>query len=234
MSAGVLQQRISTATLIRRMVDMMKLVIFGPPSAGKGTQAQKLSKRYGIPHVATGDLLREHVAKKTPIGMKVKEILDAGKLGPDDLIVEMIKERVSQPDCRKGYLLDGFPRTMNQARELEKMTDIDLVLNIVVDPEVLVERAVGRRICPRCAAVYHVRFNPPKKDGICDKCGTPLIQRDDDREETIRRRLKVYQEQTAPLIEYYRSKGKLVDIDGSKGIEGVFEQLVDAVESVKR
>lgn len=234
MSAGVLQQRISTATLIRRMVDMMKLVIFGPPSAGKGTQAQKLSKRYGIPHVATGDLLREHVAKKTPIGVKVKEILDAGKLGPDDLIVQMIKERVSQPDCRNGYLLDGFPRTMNQARELEKMTDIDLVLNIVVDPEVLVERAVGRRICPRCAAVYHVRFNPPKNDGICDKCGTPLIQRDDDREETIMRRLKVYQEQTAPLIEYYRSKGKLVDIDGSRGIEGVFEQLVEAVESVKR
>ncbi|MEM0344016.1 MAG: adenylate kinase [Thermoplasmata archaeon] len=212
----------------------MKLVIFGPPSAGKGTQAQKLSKRYGIPHVATGDLLREHVAKKTPIGVKVKEILDAGKLGPDDLIVQMIKERVSQPDCRNGYLLDGFPRTMNQARELEKMTDIDLVLNIVVDPEVLVERAVGRRICPRCAAVYHVRFNPPKNDGICDKCGTPLIQRDDDKEETIRRRLKVYQEQTAPLIEHYRSKGKLVDIDGSKGIEGVFEQLVKAVESVKR
>ncbi|MEM3049958.1 MAG: adenylate kinase [Thermoplasmata archaeon] len=212
----------------------MKLVIFGPPSAGKGTQAQKLSKRYRIPHVATGDLLREHVAKKTPIGVKVKEILDAGKLGPDDLIVQMIKERVSQPDCRNGYLLDGFPRTMNQARELEKMTDIDLVLNIVVDPEVLVERAVGRRICPRCAAVYHVRFNPPKNDGICDKCGTPLIQRDDDKEETIRRRLKVYQEQTAPLIEHYRSKGKLVDIDGSKGIEGVFEQLVKAVESVKR
>lgn len=234
MSAGVLQQRISTATSFRRMVDMMKLVIFGPPSAGKGTQAQKLSKRYGIPHVATGDLLREHVAKKTPIGVKVKEILDAGKLGPDDLIVQMIKERVSQPDCRNGYLLDGFPRTMNQARELEKMTDIDLVLNIVVDPEVLVERAVGRRICPRCAAVYHVRFNPPKNDGICDKCGTPLIQRDDDKEETIRRRLKVYQEQTAPLIEHYRSKGKLVDIDGSKGIEGVFEQLVKAVESVKR
>lgn len=234
MSAGVLQQRISTATLIRRMVDMIKLVIFGPPSAGKGTQAQKLSKRYGIPHVATGDLLREHVAKKTPIGVKVKEILDAGRLGPDDLIVQMIKERVSQPDCRNGYLLDGFPRTMNQARELEKMTDIDLVLNIVVDPEMLVERAVGRRICPRCAAVYHVRFNPPKNDGICDKCGAPLIQRDDDREGTIRRRLKVYQEQTAPLIEYYRSKGKLVDIDGSKGIEGVFEQLVGAVESVKR
>jgi len=212
----------------------MKLVIFGPPSAGKGTQAQKLSKRYGIPQISTGDLLRDHVARKTPIGMKVKEILDAGRLGPDDLIVQMIKERVSQPDCRDGYLLDGFPRTMNQARELEKMTDVDLVLNIMVDPEVLVERAVGRRICPKCGAVYHVKFNPPKRQGICDKCGSPLIQRDDDKEETVRRRLKVYQEQTAPLIEYYRSKGKLVDIDGSKGIEGVFEQLVNAVEGVRK
>jgi len=213
---------------------MMKLVIFGPPSAGKGTQAQKLSKRYGIPQIATGDLLREHVAKKTPIGVKVKEILDAGKLGPDDLIVQMIKDRVSEPDCKNGYLLDGFPRTMNQAKELEKMTDIDLVLNIVVDPEVLVERAVGRRICPKCAAVYHVSFNPPKRRGICDKCGTPLVQRDDDKEETVRRRLKVYQEQTAPLVEYYRSRGKLVDIDGSKGIEGVFEQLVNAVEGIRK
>jgi len=212
----------------------MKLVIFGPPSAGKGTQAQKLSKRYGIPQIATGDLLREHVAKKTPIGVKVKEILDAGKLGPDDLIVQMIKDRVSEPDCKNGYLLDGFPRTMNQAKELEKMTDIDLVLNIVVDPEVLVERAVGRRICPKCAAVYHVSFNPPKRRGICDKCGTPLVQRDDDKEETVRRRLKVYQEQTAPLVEYYRSRGKLVDIDGSKGIEGVFEQLVNAVEGIRK
>lgn len=213
---------------------MMKLVIFGPPSAGKGTQAQKLSERYGIPQIATGDLLREHVAKRTPIGVKVKEILDAGKLGPDDLIVQMIKERVSQPDCRNGYLLDGFPRTMNQAKELEKMTDINLVLNIVVDPEVLVERAVGRRICPKCAAVYHVKFNPPRRPGVCDKCGTPLIQRDDDKEETVRKRLKVYQEQTAPLIEHYRAKGKLVDIDGSKGIEGVFDQLVKAVDKVRK
>ena len=212
----------------------MKLVIFGPPSAGKGTQAQKLSKKYGIPQIATGDLLREHVAKKTPIGLKVKAILDAGKLGPDDLIVQIIKERVSQPDCRNGYLLDGFPRTMNQAKELEKMTDIDLVLNIGVDTELLVERAVGRRICPKCAAVYHVTFNPPKKTGVCDKCGSNLIQRDDDKEETIRKRLKVYQEQTEPLIEHYRKKGKLMNIDGSLGIDGVFEQMVRAVDRLEK
>jgi adenylate kinase len=211
----------------------MKLVIFGPPSAGKGTQAQKLAKKYGIPQVATGDLLREHVAKKTPIGLKVKAILDAGKLGPDDLIVQIIKDRVSQPDAKNGYLLDGFPRTMNQANELEKMTDIDLVLNIGVDTELLVERAVGRRICPKCSAVYHVKFNPPKKAGTCDKCGSVLIQRDDDKEETVRNRLKVYQDQTAPLIEHYRKKGKIVDIDGSLGIDGVFEQMVRAIDRLR-
>lgn len=208
----------------------MKLIIFGPPSAGKGTQAQKLSKKYGIPQIATGDLLREHVAKKTPIGLKVKAILDAGKLGPDDLIVQMISDRVSKPDCKNGYLLDGFPRTMGQAKELEKMTDIDLVLNIVVDFEALVERAVGRRICPKDNSVYHVKFNQPKKAGACDKCGSALIQRDDDKEETVRRRLGVYKEQTAPLVEYYRKKGKLVDIDGSAGIDGVFDQMVKAID----
>jgi adenylate kinase len=213
---------------------MMKLVIFGPPSAGKGTQAQRLSKKYGIPQVATGDLLREHVAKKTPIGLKVKSYLDSGRLGPDDLIVQMIADRVSKPDCMNGYLLDGFPRTMGQAKELEKMTDIDLVLNIVVDFEDLVERAIGRRICAKCAAVYHVKFNPPKKEGICDKCGSQLIQRDDDKEATVRNRLKVYQEQTAPLVEHYRKKGKLVDIDGSGGIDAVQAQMVDAIDRLRK
>ncbi len=218
---------------MHRSVIRMKLVIFGPPSAGKGTQAQRLSQKYGIPQIATGDLLREHVAKKTPIGLKVKEILDAGKLGPDDLIVQIIKDRVSQPDCANGYLLDGFPRTMNQAKELEKITDIDLVLNIGVDTELLVERAVGRRICPKDASVYHILNNPPNAPGKCDKCGTQLIQRDDDKEETVRKRLKVYQDQTAPLVEYYRKKGKLMDIDGSLGIDGVFEQMIRAISRIK-
>jgi len=208
----------------------MKIVIFGPPSAGKGTQAQKLSKKYGIPQIATGDLLREHVAKRTPLGVKMKEVLDAGKLGPDNLIIQMIKDRVSLPDCKNGYLLDGFPRTMGQAKELEKMTDIDLVLNIVVDFDALVERAVGRRICPKCNAVYHVKSNPPKKAGVCNKDGSALIQRDDDKEETVKRRLNVYREQTAPLVEYYKTKGKLVDIEGSKGIDGVFDQMVKAID----
>jgi adenylate kinase len=209
---------------------MLKLIIFGPPSAGKGTQAQRLSKRYGIPQIATGDLLREAVAKQTPLGVKIKSYLDTGRLGPDDLIVQLISERVSKPDCSNGYILDGFPRTMGQAEELEKMTQVDIVLNIVVDFEALVERAIGRRICKECAAVYHVSFNPPKAPGVCDKCGSELIQRDDDREDTVRSRLRIYMEQTAPLVVYFKKKGNLVDIDGSKGIDGVFDQLVEAIE----
>ena len=217
-----------------RLVVSMKLVIFGPPSAGKGTQAQKLSKQYGVPQVATGDLLRKAVADKTPLGLKVKSYLDQGKLGPDELIVQLIKERVAKPDCKKGFLLDGFPRTMGQAKELERMTDIDLVLSIVVDFESLVERAVGRRTCPKCSAVYHIKFNPPMNEGECEKCGSKLIQRDDDREDTVRNRLSVYQEQTAPLIEYYRKRGKLVDIDGSGGIDAVYSQMVKAISHIKK
>jgi len=220
--------------MLRPGHSMMKLIIFGPPSAGKGTQAQRLSKKYGIPQVATGDLLREAVAKKTPLGVKIKSYLDTGKLGPDDLIVQLIRDRVSQPDCKGGYLLDGFPRTMGQAIELDKMTQVDLVLNIVVDMEALVERAVGRRICPKCAAVYHVKFNKSKKEGVCDKCGSSLIQRDDDKEETVRKRLKVYQEQTSPLIDHFKAKGNLVDVDGSKGIEDVYSQMTAAIDRLKK
>lgn len=211
----------------------MKLIVFGPPSAGKGTQAQRLSAKYGLPQVSTGDLLRKAVADQTPLGLKVKSYLDQGRLGPDNLIIKLIKERVSKPDCENGYLLDGFPRTMGQAKELDKMTDVDLVLNIVVDFEVLVERAVGRRSCPKCGAVYHVKFNPPMNAGMCENCGSKLVQRDDDKEETVRNRLKVYQEQTAPLIDYYRRKGKLVDIDGSGGIDAVFSQMVKAISRLK-
>lgn len=213
---------------------MLKLIIFGPPSAGKGTQAQRLSEKYGIPQIATGDLLREAVAEKTPLGMEIKSYLDSGRLGPDDLIVRLIFDRVSESDCADGYILDGFPRTMGQAKELDRKTEIDLVLNIVVDMEELVVRAVGRRICSECAAVYNVSFSPPKAVGLCDKCGAPLIQRDDDREDTVRNRLKVYAEQTAPLIEHFRRKGNIVDIDGSAGIEGVFSQMAEAIDRLDK
>jgi adenylate kinase len=213
---------------------MLKLIIFGPPSAGKGTQAQRLSKKYGIPQIATGDLLREAVAKQTPLGVKIKSYLDTGRLGPDDLIVQLISDRVSGPDCSGGYILDGFPRTMGQARELDKMTEVDLVLNIVVEFEELVERAVSRRICPACAAVFNIKSNPPNQDGVCDKCGAGLVQRDDDMEETVRNRLKVYLDQTAPLLDHFRTKGNLVDIDGSAGIDGVFDQMVEAIDGLPR
>ncbi len=211
----------------------MKLVIFGPPNAGKGTQSQKLSEKYKIPQVSTGDLLRKAVADKTPLGLKVKSYLDQGRLGPDRLIVQIIKERIAKPDCRNGYILDGFPRTMAQAYELDKITQVDLVLNIVVDFDALLERAVGRRLCPKDGMVYHIKHNPPKKQsGKCDKCGTDLVQRDDDREETVRERLRVYKEQTEPLIEYYETKCKLVDVDGASGIDSVFNQMVVAIEKI--
>ncbi len=211
----------------------MKLVIFGPPNAGKGTQSQKLSEKYKIPQVSTGDLLRKAVADKTPLGVKVKSYLDQGKLGPDRLIVQIIRERCAMTDCGGGYILDGFPRTMAQAYELEKITQVDLVLNIVVDFDALLERAVGRRVCPKDGTVYHIKYNPPKKlPGKCDRCGSPLVQRDDDKEETVRERLRVYKEQTEPLIEYYRKKCKLVDIDGAGGIDSVFNQMVVAIEKI--
>ena len=213
----------------------MKLVIFGPPNAGKGTQSQKLSEKYKIPQVSTGDLLRKAVADKTPLGLKVKSYLDQGRLGPDRLIVQIIKERIAKPDCKNGYILDGFPRTMAQAYELEKITQVDIVLNIVVDPNALLERAVGRRVCPKDGTVYHVKYNPPKKlPGACDKCGTKLILRDDDKEETVRERLRVYKEQTEPLIEYYKQKCKLVDINGADGIDSVFKQMIVAIEDIGR
>jgi adenylate kinase len=211
----------------------MKLVIFGPPNAGKGTQSQKLSEKYKIPQVSTGDLLRKAVAGKTPLGLKVKSYLDQGRLGPDRLIVQIIKERIAKQDCKNGYILDGFPRTMAQAYELEKITQVDIVLNIVVDPNALLERAIGRRVCPKDGTVYHVKYNPPVKlPGACDKCGNKLTQRDDDKEETVRERLRVYKEQTEPLIEYYKQKCKLVDIDGAGGIDSVFKQMIVAIENI--
>ena len=211
----------------------MKLIIFGPPNAGKGTQSQKLSEKYKIPQVSTGDLLRKAVADKTPLGIKVKSYLDQGRLGPDRLIVQIIKERIAKPDCKNGYILDGFPRTMAQAYELEKITQVDIVLNIVLDFNALLERAVGRRVCPKDGMVYHIEYNPPTKlAGACDKCGNELIQRDDDREETVRERLRVYKEQTEPLIEYYKQKCKLVDIDGAGGIDSVFKQMIVAIENI--
>lgn len=209
-------------------------MLLGPPGVGKGTQAAKLAERYGVPHISTGDALREAVQKGTKVGLKAKSYMERGALVPDEVVIGIIGERLAQPDCRKGFILDGFPRTVNQAEALDDIlksmgTDLDAVLHITAPDQVIVERLSGRRTCRRCGRVYHIATMPPKRDGICDICGGELYQREDDKPEAIAKRLQVYREQTAPLVDYYRRRGKLVEIDGSKSVEEVFDQIVDAL-----
>jgi len=213
----------------------MNIVFLGPPGAGKGTQAKILVERYGIPQISTGDMLREHRAKGTELGKKAQEYMDRGQLVPDEIILQMVKERLSQPDCEKGFILDGFPRTVTQAEALDKLLaeigkKLDFVLALVVPDELLIERLTGRRTCKNCGMMYHIKYKPPKVDGKCDVCGGELYQRPDDNEETVRNRLKVYHESTAPLIEYYRKKGLLKEIDGSKSIEEITQQIIQILE----
>ena len=213
----------------------MKLVILGPPGAGKGTQAEYIVKRYNIPHISTGDIFRENIKYNTELGKKAKSYMDKGLLVPDELVIELVEDRLNKDDAKEGFLLDGFPRTVAQAVSLDSILDknddkLTKVINISVDPEILIERAVGRRVCKTCGMTYHVKFNPPKEEGICDKDGTKLIQRDDDTEETVKTRISVYFDQTAPLIDYYRAQNLLVDIDGAKDIDKVFEDIVNGLE----
>ncbi|MBS5945386.1 MAG: adenylate kinase [Peptoniphilus harei] len=213
----------------------MKLVILGPPGAGKGTQAEYIVKRYNIPHISTGDIFRENIKNNTELGKKAKSYMDKGLLVPDDLVIALVEDRLNKDDAKVGFLLDGFPRTVAQAVSLDSILDkndekLTKVINISVDPEILIERAVGRRVCKTCGMTYHVKFNPPKEEGICDKDGTKLIQRDDDTEETVKTRISVYFDQTAPLIDYYRAQNLLVDIDGAKDIDKVFEDIVSGLE----
>ncbi len=210
----------------------MKLILLGAPGAGKGTQAKWISEEYGIPHISTGDILRKNVAEGTELGKEAKKYMDEGKLVPDELIIDMVRERLSQDDCKNGFILDGFPRTIKQAEVLEKITDVDAVLNIYVPFDKLIERITGRRTCPKCGAVYHIKYNPPKNDNICDVCGTPLIQRDDDKEETVRKRLKTYEEQTAPLIDYYEKKGKLITVEGQEKVEDTIALVRQALSKI--
>ncbi|MBN2260245.1 MAG: adenylate kinase [Clostridiales bacterium] len=210
----------------------MKLVLLGPPGAGKGTQAASIVEKYNLPHISTGDIFRKNLKEGTELGLKAKSFMDRGELVPDSLVVEIVVDRLSEGDTANGYLLDGFPRTVVQAEYLndflEKNDDhLDYVLNIKVDPNVLVERAVGRRICKDCGATYHVDFNPSQVEGVCDKCGGELYQRSDDNEETVTNRIKVYTDETSPLIEYYNDKKLLVDINGQKDISDVFTDIVD-------
>lgn len=204
----------------------MKLILLGAPGAGKGTQAQKLVKHFKIPQISTGDLLRAAVAKGTDPGKRANEYMTAGKLVPDEIVIDIIQERLKEDDCKNGFILDGFPRTIAQAGKLKEIADIDAVVNIDVDTNILVERLTGRRTCKNCNAVFHMVFNPPKEEGICDACGGELYQRADDNEETVRNRVETYNENTAPLIDYYKDSGKLRNVDGQGGIDGIFQNIL--------
>ncbi len=208
----------------------MRLVFLGAPGVGKGTQADRVAARFHWPKISTGDLLREAVKNKTPLGLAAKSAMDAGELVPDAIVIEMVREKLGEPDCANGFVLDGFPRTVPQAEELAKIlkaagSRIDRVINFQVPREEILKRLSGRRSCPRCQAVFHVDFAPPRKPGLCDRCGEQLIQRNDDRKETIEARLKVYEEQTAPLIAYYDQKRLVSNLDGSGSVESVHERL---------
>ncbi len=205
----------------------MRILLIGPPGAGKGTQAARIARFCEVPHISTGDIFRAAVQAGTELGRKAREYLDAGRLVPDEITIEIIRERLKQPDCSRGFLLDGFPRTLPQAEALDRLladlgTHLDMVLYIRVSPEVLVERLTGRRVCRNCGATYHVLFQPPRLPGVCDRCGGELYQRSDDTAETVRDRLEIYMGQTAPLLEYYRERGLLKEIDGEQEIEAVW------------
>jgi adenylate kinase len=214
----------------------MRAILLGPPGCGKGTQAKILIDMYGVPQIATGDILREALKKGTPLGVKAQSYMDKGQLVPDELVIQIIEERLKQADCGSGFILDGFPRTIAQAEALDKTLTgmglrLEYVFNIEVGDEELVKRLTGRRICRSCGASYHLDFNPPREDGRCDACQGELYQRDDDKEETIRNRLKVYQAQTAPLIDFYQEQKILSSINGVGSIEQITARLKAAVSA---
>lgn len=213
----------------------MRLILMGPPGAGKGTQAEMLTKHYKIPHISTGDMFRAAIKEGTPLGMKAKSYLDTGALVPDEVTIGIVAERLAQADCSNGFLLDGFPRTAAQADALAKILSdlnmgLDGVVNIELDDDILLERLTGRRVCRQCSATYHVIFKPPRDDDKCDICGGELYQRSDDTLETSQNRLKVYNDQTEPLIAYYSEQGLLRRIQGDQEIEEVFQDIIDALE----
>lgn len=216
----------------------MRIVLLGPPGAGKGTQAKSISIRYSIPHISTGDIFRKNIAEKTPLGIEAKEHIDRGQLVPDNLTINLIEERLKEDDCVNGYLLDGFPRTATQARALteflqERNEQLTTALLIKVPHEFILDRMTGRRVCPGCGASYHIRYNPPQIIGKCDLCGSDVIQRKDDTEDTVRERLEVYDKQTQPLIDYYQKMNLLSVVDGTRAINEVFEGICKVLGSEK-
>lgn len=213
----------------------MQFVLFGPPGAGKGTQAKLLSAQFGIPQISTGDILRSAVKNETPLGKKVKAILDRGELVPDEVIVELVEERLSEDDARNGFILDGFPRTLFQAQALENWLKKNhretlIVVRIKISEEEIVKRLTSRRICEKCGFTYNLIYNPPPEDNRCEKCGGQIIQRSDDNEDTIRKRIRVYIEQTTPVIDFYRSRNNLFEVDGNQDVDKVFQDILNFLD----
>lgn len=213
---------------------MLRTILLGPPGAGKGTQAVKIVEKYRIPHISTGDIFRENIKNETELGKRAKSYMDRGELVPDELVVEIATDRLTKNDCKNGFLLDGFPRTIFQAEKLDEFLTkrgekIDKVINIDVEKDALVKRITGRRVCKSCGASYHVVNIPPKKDGVCDLCDGELIQRADDTEETVLNRIDVYNKQTKPLVDYYDKAGVIVNIDGNKDLDDVLSDIITAL-----
>ncbi len=204
----------------------MNLILLGPPGAGKGTQAVRISERYGLPHISTGDMLRSAIKAQTPMGIAAKSHIDKGELVPDDVVIGVVRERLAMADCAKGFLLDGFPRTLVQAEALEQIASVDVALCVDAEAEALVQRIAGRRVCTKCNGTFHVSA---LKGTVCPVCGAALMQRDDDQEKTVRNRLAVYEAQTKPLIDFYTHKGILRSVDGMQAIEKVFQDICDVL-----
>ncbi len=225
------------------------IILLGPPAAGKGTQAKLIAETYGIPQISTGDILRSNVARKTELGMRAKAIMERGDLVPDELVCDMVADRLEQADCERGFILDGFPRTVRQAEWLDAHLEATragkdgsawqacaapVVIRLVVAYNVLLQRITGRRSCPTCGLIYNVYFQPPKVQGICDVDGTPLVTRPDDAESVFTERMKAYEQQTLPLVDYYKARGRLVEVDGDQPVEAVMAQAFSAIENVNR
>jgi len=209
----------------------MRIIMLGPPGAGKGTQAIRLAEHYRVPHISTGDILRKHVEGRTALGQKAQEFMNAGKLVPDDLVIEMVRERLAQADAKRGFVLDGFPRTREQAEALEGATRVDHVIHLFLEPEELIKRSIGRRVCPNCHAVYHIASNPPKAADTCDRCGSTLVQRKDDLRELVEERVREFEKRTTPLVAFYRDRGVLREVYAAGIIDEIAHRLLSVTQA---
>ncbi|MFX0015786.1 MAG: adenylate kinase [Promethearchaeota archaeon] len=203
----------------------MKIILLGPPGSGKGTQAKLIMKEYNIPQISTGDLLRAAISEKTQLGLEAEKFMNTGKLVPDNLVLQLLEVRINENDCINGFILDGYPRNLAQAQDLQKITNIDLVINIKVDYNILIERICGRRTCKQCGAIYHIKYSPPKERGVCDQCSGLLFQRDDDRKDIVKKRIKTYEQETKPLIEFYQQHEVLTTLTSDGTINEMYKKI---------